>query len=145
MPSSIGTSGGNKTIAAIFVGTASGNKAVQTGFVGTSGGNKVFFSTFTAGMSPGDQSDVGSSISHIFLAETTTPVGGVGPFTHAWSYTATSGGTWNVSSPSNATTTPSVSGVGSGITVTATLQDLVTDTATGLTYPVTANLSYERT
>src|SRR5574337_572884 len=47
MPITLGTSGGNKNLVAIYVGTAGGNKSIVSGYVGTIGGNKLIFNSFT--------------------------------------------------------------------------------------------------
>lgn len=43
MQPTIGTSGGNKDLTAMYVGTAGGNKEVTEGWVGTADGNKQFY------------------------------------------------------------------------------------------------------
>lgn len=129
--STIGTSGGNKTIAAITVGTSGGNKAVVTGYVGTSGGNKVFFSALAASASPSSVNGSGGGVPGTVTSGSTTatPSGGIGPFTYSW--VKTGGGTTAADSSSSATTTFSA-GLGAGIVRITTWVCNVTDTGTGI-------------
>ena len=50
---SIGTAGGNKDAAEVWLGTAVGNKQVTEGWVGTSGGNKQFYTATLAQLQTG--------------------------------------------------------------------------------------------
>lgn len=128
MPSTVGTSGGNKTVSAMFVGTAGGNKAVVTGFVGTAGGNKAFFAALTASASPSVVSGARSPPIVTTNATTATPSGGIGPYSYAWE--KVSGDTISISNPSSATTIFSAT-LSSGDLRSAVFRCLVTDTATG--------------
>lgn len=126
----IGTSGGNKTIAAITVGTASGNKSVQTGYVGTASGNKVFFSAMTVVAAPDPVTGSGIAINITTNAATATPTGGIGPYTYLW--TKVSGDAISINSATSATTTFTGSGMASPEERDAIFICTVTDTATGL-------------
>lgn len=129
--STVGTSGGNKTIAAITVGTASGNKAVAVGYVGTSGGNKVFFTALSASASPSFVSGSDTGVVVTTNTSTATPTGGFGPFTYAWAFV--SGDAVTVVSPTLATTAFRGGAMGVGETRNAIFRCTVTDTATGFT------------
>lgn len=129
--STVGTSGGNKTIAAITVGTASGNKAVAVGYVGTSGGNKVFFTALSASASPSFVFGGGAGIVVTTITSTATPTGGLGPFTYAWAFV--SGDAVTVESPTLATTAFRGETMAVGEIRNAIFRCTVTDTATGFT------------
>ena len=131
MPSSVGTSGGNKTIAAITVGTSGGNKGVLVGYVGTSGGNKVWFSALSASASPSSfsQTTVTAPDTNINGPATASVSGGIGPFTYAWSRTGGSA-TVTATAPTSAATSFSAFQGSAGV-ITSTWICTVTDTATG--------------
>jgi hypothetical protein len=67
-----------------------------------------------------------------------TPSGGTAPYTYAWSYSVSNGGTWGFAGSSTASSVaPTVSGVSS--TATATLICTVTDAASNV---VASNEAY---
>lgn len=80
-----------------------------------------------------------------FPAQDADASGGSGSYTYAWSYTASTGGTWALDSTTSATPIPSVSSVADGVTATATLHCVVTDTATGGTANANASYSFDNT
>lgn len=90
MTLTVGTSGGNKSVATIYVGTSGGNKAVQTGYIGTSGGNKVFFSALevVATATAGFHSNGGL----VTINGSATVTGGSGSYTYLWERVGTSYG-----------------------------------------------------
>lgn len=133
MSSEIGTSGGNKTIAAITVGTSGGNKAVLIGTVGTSSGNKVFFSALSVSAAPVNADGIGGVANINTSASTATASGGIGPFTYLW--TKVSGDNITINNATLATTTFRGSLMASPEVRNATFICTVTDTATGLSAP----------
>ncbi len=71
-----------------------------------------------------------NSDSWIFSTVTCTASGGTPPYSYAWTYPTTSGGSWGFTGASNvATVTPAVSGVSLGAGVNANLICTVTDSA----------------
>jgi hypothetical protein len=67
---------------------------------------------------------------------TITVVGGIAPFTYAWTVTSFTGGTWSITSATSATTSFACSGVGAGDLYSAELTCTVTDSG-GATASVT--------
>jgi hypothetical protein len=74
----------------------------------------------------------GASAAHTFGTNTATVTGGSGSFIYDWIINSSSGGTWITANGASQITTPSVSGVGSGVVASASIVCRVTDSVTGL-------------
>lgn len=82
---------------------------------------------FRATASPGSRTKVGSTASLTSLSVTVTPINGTAPYTYAWTELAGGTGAITVTSPTAATTTFSVSGMGDPESRNRTKRCTVTD------------------
>ncbi len=112
--------------------------AVQGFGAGASGG------ALTATTQEGETASDFNNSAWTFATNTCTVVGGVPPYTYAWSWTGTSGGTFTfVGSSTNATCTPRVTGVAFGGGAVGTLICTVTDSTAAVDASPGAVYSYD--
>jgi len=132
MPLSVGTSGGNKLVAAMTVGTAGGNKDVLVGTVGTSGGNKDFYVALAASTNAtrSGTTVAGPGVQITSTTANVTVTGGSGTYTYLWSYV--SGDSFTILAPTASSTAFRANGT-TPVSLVGTYICTVTDTVTGKT------------
>ena len=108
---------------------------IAAGIAGGGGGGGV---PLSAVIDSGQTASDWNNPSWSFGSNACTPSGGTAPYTYAWSYSVSNGGSWGFAGSSTASSVvPTVSGVSS--TATATLICTVTDAATNV---VASNEAY---
>lgn len=130
MPLSVGTSGGNKLVAAMTVGTAGGNKDVLVGTVGTASGNKDFYVALAVSTQATRSGNAvaGPGVQITSNVASLTITGGSGSYAYLWSYV--SGDSFTILTPTASTTQYRTSGV-VPVSLSGTYICTVTDTVTG--------------
>lgn len=104
---------------------------------------RAIFASMTAAASPSNVDFTAGTpipVNVTTNSTTATPTGGIGPYTYSWAITEILGGTWQIDSPTAATTTFTCLHVSPGEFNSATAECTVTDSvgSTAVTNPVDA-------
>lgn len=140
------TSTGTKAIKAIKVRRSGGvTKNVFAGSVRNATALKRFFTqsgTITVTADPAALSAYAASFTPVTITTgftTASPSGGSTPYTYAWTFVSSDGGTWTITNPTAASTKFSCAAVGANVGFNATFRCTVTDSVGGTgTVDVTA-------
>lgn len=132
------TSTGTKAIKAVKVRRSGGvTKDVFAGSVRNATALKRFFTqsgTITVTADPASVSGytaLPGSATISTNSTTATPTGGASPYTYAWTFVSSDGGTWVIASPTTAATKFTCAGVAADIDYSAVFRCTVTDAVGG--------------